>query len=55
MKITQKQLFLVMQVLADSLNLTDDRDLVFKYDYDLRKDLYESIVNQQSNIIKELE
>ncbi len=55
MKISQKQLFLVMQVLADSLNLTDNRSLVFKYDYELRKDLYESIVNQQSNLIKEIE
>lgn len=53
MRITEKQLQLMFQILSDSLKV--DITKIFTVDYDMRHRLYVAILNQQSDVIKEIE
>jgi hypothetical protein len=52
MKITEKQLSVLIRVLEGSLTIFDRTDMnLFGYNYEIRKRTWEEIVNQQSDKI----
>lgn len=53
MKITEKQLQFLITILHDSIKV--DHEGLFTFDLKIRTSLYESILNQQSNEIKDVE
>ena len=52
MKITEKQLQLMFQILVDSIKVDISR--IFTLDYDTRHRLYMAIIGQQSDIVIEI-
>ena len=55
MKITEKQLILLITVLKESLSLSDNRGLVFSISSEFREKMYLQILNQQSEELKDIE
>lgn len=53
MKISEKQLQLLIQLLADTVRI--DISGIFSLDYETRHKLYQQIMNQQNNELKEVE
>ena len=53
MKISEKQLQLLVQLLTDSVKT--DIPMIFSLDYETRHQLYQQIINQQDNELKEIE
>lgn len=52
MKITEKQLLILVRILEGTLRLYDDKtDNLFAYDAKTRETLYNQIINQQSDEI----
>lgn len=50
MKVTEKQLLIMLRVLEGSLTIHDRSDMnLFAYDVETRKSIYDQIVNQQSD------
>lgn len=55
MKITEKQLQIMLRVLEGSLKIADRTDMnIFGYDSATRKNLFNEIINQQSDEIIEV-
>jgi len=55
MKISEKQLILLITTLKESLSLSDNRGLVFSIPSDFREKMYVQILNQQSDELKDVE
>ncbi len=54
MRITEKQLILLMDTLRGSLNIADGGAVSFGYGQKVRIDLYDAIINQQSEVMIEV-
>jgi len=53
MKITEKQLLVLIKVLEGSLQIYDRKDLcLFGYTRKVRKDLYDELINQQNGVVE---
>lgn len=53
MKITEKQLMVLIDLLRETLTFDKNNDL-FSWRYEYRRNLYTSIIDQQSNEIQEI-
>ena len=52
MKITEKQLLIMLRVLEGSINICDSTDMnIFGYAVDVRRTILHQIINQQSDEI----
>jgi hypothetical protein len=52
MKVTEKQLIIMIRVLEGSLRIADRSDMnIFGYNYKIREELFNQIMNQQSDEI----
>lgn len=55
MKITDKQVLMLLEIAKGSLNICDRKDMnLFTFPYQQRVDLINQIYNQQSDKLKEL-
>jgi len=55
MKVSEKQLMIMLRILEGSISFVDRSDMsFFGYDQKTRKDLFNEIINQQSDKLEEV-